>query len=203
MAFIPTPNVARCAVVGHIGNQQVVNTLWYQKGSPFDSAAVDDIVDRLQYWWASEILPLCANVYVVDEYVAWAQDSDTAPSAYLAASGTTAGLGTPASYLPASIACCVTHYTANRGRTSRGRTYVPVQDPGYLVDRQHFTTTLRTNLENAFDAIRAGMASLGYGQVVVSHYHNKVARLAGYPQLVTEHTANARIDTQRRRLGKL
>lgn len=202
MSFIPTPNAVRVSVEAAANGRSIINTLWFTKASPYSSSDIEDLLATLDYDWATYVLPYTRPEYVVSGYVGYAQDYDSAPVGLMTPAGAFQGTDTAGFALTLNTAAAVTLYTANRGRSSRGRIFFGAIGGNRLLDSTHFTTAYRDALESVVSHIRADAAAQGHSFVVVSHFHNKAARAEGLAQPVTSWVCNGRVDSQRHRLGK-
>lgn len=201
MTFVPTPNVAKVAIVATDGPSPVVNTLMFQKASPYSASDLTALLGIVQAQWIAQVCPLLITDYIGLRLEGYAQDSDSAPSVTIAADPSFHGAGTPISKLPANVAMAVTHRTAFRGRSGRGRTFMGGFGADDVNDSRHWKAASVTAMDGAWVSMRAGFNAAGHTFVVVSYHHNKVALTAGNPQTVVSSDTDARIDTMRRRLG--
>lgn len=201
MAFIPTPNVARLSVEATLGTASIVNTLWVSKASPFNIGTLTTLLGSLKTFWEGHVETLLDQNYVVTQYRGIAQDSDSAPSITVAATAGNHGGVTTSTPAPLQVACVITLYTENRGRSGRGRVYVGGLPNNACTGATQISATFSSNLSDAFDYWTAALEALTHDWVVVSHYHNGAARSEGLAQVVTDWNVNRRYDTQRRRLG--
>ena len=124
MAFIPTPNAVRASVLGTIDGQLCVITLWFVGTAPATTTDLDNLAGALIDWVTLELLPLLSNGYSVFSVNVVAQDTSFAPSVSSSTGLPAVGAVNSATQAP-QVAGVVSFRTANRGRSSRGRNYVP------------------------------------------------------------------------------
>jgi hypothetical protein len=102
--------------------------------------------------------------------------------------------------VPANVAICATKYTAGRGRSYRGRMYLPgmpdSQVAGSYLTSAHLSI-VNNNLAFLLSYTVDGAVT---PLVVVSRFHDLAPRGTALVNPVTAITANTRVDSQRRRL---
>jgi len=198
MAFIPTPNCVRSSLVGVVSSQLAVNTLWFQGLGPADASALSDLNDALIDWYTGSILPLLSNGFALDAVNSIAQDTSFAPSVSTTGGLPAVGAVNSATQAP-QVAGVVSFRTPNRGRSARGRIYLPGVPENALDTPGTMNSTFRAAVVSAFDALNGVVGALNYSHVVVSHFTNHLPRTAGFPQPVITYLMDAPLDTQRRR----
>jgi len=198
MAFIPTPNAVKCAVVGTIDSQECTTTLWFLGAGPAGVSDLSTLALAVIDWMTNEVLPLLSNGYALDAVEAYAQDSNTAPAITNVTGLPAVGAVNSATQAP-QVAGCITFSTINRGRTSRGRNYIPGIPTNALATPGTMGNTFLAAMQAAYGALNSYTSVGGYTHVVVSHYHDHSARTAGLPQSVLSYSMDAPLDTQRRR----
>jgi hypothetical protein len=110
--------------------------------------------------------------------------------------------GTSGDTMPLNVAVVVTHRTATRGRSGRGRTYVAGLPRGAWITTG-FSSTLISDVENYVEAIRAAIVAEGWEFVIRSAQQNGVVLNPAVARPVTEVTIrNAEPGTQRRRVDR-
>lgn len=199
MAFIPAADVVQVELVFNWNTQIVENVHHFHCDSAPNLLDMPALLDSCRLAWSNAIRALTApTVSLVSMKATDLSDQHSfsfTTSVNLPMSGTSAS---PA--LPNNCACVVTKRTALRGRSYRGRSYVPglteavVTDnlitsafltgaQGYLTGMQTFTITGRT-----------------YTLGVLSRYLNNAPRSNGSIDPVLTATASATVASQRRRL---
>lgn len=201
MAFIPTPNVARVALEATYYDADVVNTLWFSKASPYTALDLGTLEGLIETAWKTHILPLLNQNLTLNTIRLWAQDSDTAPSVSYAVTTDNTGHDASGQQMAANVAICVTHYTANRGRSGRGRTYLGGLGGACLTNAKTVASAWKSLADTAFSDFMTEVNAGDSTWCIVSHYHNNAARSTGLAQVITSSVVRARIDSQRRRLG--
>lgn len=185
-----------------VDNQLIENTLYFKHSGAVSVPAMSQLGLDLIEWWTTELAPFLSDAIGLTE-VAVVDLSDAAgPSISVPATTGTAGAGTGET-LPNNVSLCVSFRTAGRGRSARGRNYLPPPTGDDIV-----TNTFNPGYVGA---IHAAYNAIGFGGsftddhiwVVVSRVHNGVDRVAGLAQNVLSVViVDAIADSQRRRLPK-
>lgn len=202
MAFIPTPNVVRAAMQGSVNGNDQVYTLWAIGAAPATLTDLQNLGQALIAWALADILPVLSNGYSLDSVYLLAQDTSFAPfwteTTALPAVG---AINSPV--IEPQTAPVVKFATPNRGRSGRGRNYVPGCPLSALASPGVVSNTFKTNLLTAYLDLNTNIGSAGYTHVVVSHFTDNAPRAVGLTQSVGayEMVSNS-VGTQRsRRIG--
>ena len=168
-----------------------------QAGS-VNEAALDEIAGVGQDWWTSFLQDLISSNCTLKEIVATSETVEGGPQTRLAIDEAGAVGGAA---LPLGIAACVSFRTDKRGRSFRGRVYVGGLPNAVINTVTTFATASMTALAEAFASLVTGAASAGYDMVVASKQHNGEVVSPAAQNLITSITADALMDSQRRRLA--
>lgn len=173
MAFQPAPSIAGVTIEGRQDAQLTINDLYFFASGPITGGTLFDLVGAVSSWVTGTFAPLlsddwsCFRVRAVDLGTATGPTSEAA----LTITGGVSGEANPN-----NVAACVSFRTEQRGRSARGRNYVP-GIPGTLV-------TLNT-LDSGFiqDLIDAYSALIGPGDFVTGWQWVVLSRVtAGAPR---------------------
>jgi hypothetical protein len=118
----------------------------------------------------------------------------------LSASGELTGEG-----MPGSVAVAVSIKTGVQGRSFRGRFYlsgVPLS-PGTEADPNHLQSDFFTNYNDAADAFMTQLASADLDLGVLSRISGGAVRPVPFFTVANAITVGSRLDSQRRRLGRI
>jgi len=160
---------------------------------------INNLLTDIKTAWEANMLPILSNQYTVSQYHDVALTSATGVVATLVNSPPIAG-GTSGAALPANVSLCLTKRTALRGRSYRGRMYVPGMLGANQAGVSDFTTVF---VGNAITALASFLTSANFHTFVfsvVSYFLNKVARTTGVSTPVAAISADTASDSQRRRL---
>lgn len=200
MAFIPTPNAVRASLEFLFGGQVVVLTLGWHKATGWDAAGMEDLGDALVDWMDAALKFHMANDVSLESINVLDLEDAAGPSINVSAglpiTGTNANL--PA---PNNVAAVVSFLTDLRGRSYRGRNYVPgIPEPSWQ-DSTAITTAAAAALAAAYADLEDVATATGAEHVVVSKFHNNAPRVAGVATPVTAYRVDTKLDSQRRRLS--
>lgn len=199
MTYQPVAATIGLELVYTLDNQIVENTLYVRKDDP---VVIDDlliIADAAIEWWAADIAPTLSNRLTLQRVIGTDLSSATGPAVldtgFLPASG-----GVNSDPVPNNCALCITFATALRGRSFRGRNYIPAIPEANVA--------LNTVDSAVAEDLRAGYANFnshlpdGFRHVVVSRTVNGVVQMpsALTNDVISYVLTDLTIDSQRRRL---
>jgi hypothetical protein len=203
-------NTIRIAVRQTYAGAKVVNIFHlYWNGASGDFLGPTDVqvaVDGLANAFKTQFLPQMSSLLTMQGADAVDLSSATGSSASSAVTGS-GGLGSAAA--PANVACCVSWKSIRHYRGGHPRTYLSGMPDLWLstTDSRNFTGGAVTALQTAAGAFRTACNALtsrgGNFALSVVHYGPKNAPYTTpLVDPITGASVNARIDSQRRRLGK-
>jgi hypothetical protein len=170
-ALPPVANCAKLVVEGHLGDAQTAQVfhIGYSFPAPLNNADAFTINDAFEEAWETNILPGQSHDYTLDQFVLTDLHTLTGVQNVIA-SGTAGGVGTAS----APAECCVvtTFLTAFRGRSFRGRTYLPGVAMTNLHDPQHWNAGVDSSFNTSYIAVNAALGALAHpcGFEVVSYF---------------------------------
>lgn len=198
----PVPGVVRVDIPAVLVGQPMVNTFHFQRNvaspAPWTQPDMQGLVNDVRDWWVTKVLPILVQSYVLQPLVLTDLTSDTGLKF---AFGAIQPGAVPQKSLPTNAAMCVSWHQAQRYKGGHPRTYLGGIPENNSEDGRHFSVP-------SLNAFRGAFATLGFinptgaEMVLVRRTVNKV--LLAQPQVhrITGNHINARIDSQRRRLGK-
>lgn len=198
MAFIPVPRgIGLCFHFVAAGqNWQFCITVQKDSGA-IDSAALQAVAEAGEDVWTADLKPLMGTDSTLQRIVA--TDLSTEGGAQyiipLVNNGTAA-----TGVLPMNVALVVSHRTALRGRSYRGRSYWGGVPAGKQDSPTDVDTAYASDLADAFTTLNIALDTLGYKQVVASKQHNKVTTSPAAVHEVIANTVDAHFDESGRRL---
>jgi hypothetical protein len=200
MPFVPVPNTAMFEMRYLWGGQHVENTLYFESSAAMNTTLQAAINTALVAWWTNDLGPNLTDQIELIEVFSTDLTTATSPVVSTPVTPSLPG-GLTGDSAPNNCAFCVSFRTAGRGRSSRGRNYVPALDEG-LIQQSILDTTYVSNLVTAYQALQgAGLFVAGAEWVVVSRFSGGAPRVTGLAQPVTAVIAvDAVVDSQRRRL---
>lgn len=199
MPFVPTPNGIRVGVVYNQDGEATQNTMWYRDTT---SGLIDlnTVAATFFAQWAGNVMPLLhADTSLV---FCIAQDMSSVSGAngsYFPPTVVPGSLGGVAE--ANNVAFVVTIHTALRGRSYRGRIYIPGISAGILASPNRVQDSWMSDIGNAVQTAYFTNAPTGLQPVVASFRNGGVARPAGVLTDVTFCFPTDNIlDSMRRRL---
>lgn len=198
MAFIPLPNsiqvcwhflwasqkVQFCLVVKNDAGDPDVTDL---------SAAANVAAD----FWANQLASDLSSGISCTETVATDMTQESGQQVKVAVG--TAGIVANNS-VPNNVAGVISLRTAKRGRSYRGRIYVPGIPHDQLATSTTLAGTITTNLLSHFGTLFTAFANGGFTPVVASRRHNGVTTNPAHLESITTLVMDSFVDSQRRRL---
>lgn len=203
VALQPVPGTAR-AVVKQMHSGQPVNNVFHftraDGGTQFLSQAdVDDIAERLDNLWKARFLINQTN----DLTLASIEVTDLTNNVGAQATVTEPGTGGNASpSLPANVACCISWHTIMRYRGGHPRTYIAGIHRDNQLDPRHFVTAYRNIILGHANALRLEFEP-DWPLCLVRRTVNNSTLQVPSRIVITGESVNPRMDSQRRRLGRV
>jgi hypothetical protein len=166
MAYQPVPNVAQCQIFGVVDGQVTINDLYFEiSGGGITPINLSSIATALSVWGVGSLAPLLSDDWTMERVIATDLTTATGPRVDI---GGTAPGGVSGEALPNNVAACVSLRTALRGRSARGRNYVP-GIPSSLCTLNTLDPTFVSDLVTAYNGlVGAGTFLAGWELVVVS-----------------------------------
>lgn len=201
MPFIPFSNVAQFNIRADYLSVPIENVLNFRIGTgPITASNLNDAATILAEQWVLAMMGNFTSGYIFREVHAVDLTSATGPIATVTLGAGTAG-GNGADNEPGNVAFCLSLRTASRGRSFRGRVFLPAIRSSETTDN-HLSSTRISGFITAMETIMTEMLAADWTLVIASRRHNGIDRTAGVATAVTSVLAvDDRIDTQRRRLG--
>lgn len=206
MAFVPVLNTIECEIRMELHGQKIENTLYFKPVLPEGLGNTVALGNAILVWWASTLAPNLSEDLILREL--YMTDLTTAESGTLtvpAPAPAPVG-GRTSDSLPGNCALCVSFRTGMRGRSRRGRNYVPGLAELDVADSR-VDATRADAIVAAYEALATAIAAEDWTHVVVSRFSgvdaqgNPIPRAAGVTTEVTAYViVDTVVDSQRRRL---
>lgn len=184
-----------------LGGQQIENVIHIDGGVPsgYVVANLVGINNDLITWWGTHLAPILSEEVTLRSVRSTDLTTESGPVLETVPSVATAGeVNLPS--LPNNVAVVMTHRTQKRGRSYRGRTYIP----GLPSDDANSSTDIKlsdvTALIAAFVSLVSTFSGTGNKIGVLSRFAGGTARSTGVFTPWTSTDANTAFDSQRRRL---
>lgn len=197
MAFVPFEDCVSISICGTLGGQRVCITLSACKPD-LETSDMEALAEELATWVDVELCSDLSEDITFDTITVTDLSSDTGPVVNWSFESA-GGIASPS--VPNGTAIVVTFYTEARGRSYRGRNYIPGVPENARTSSTTISGTVATNLAVDYALMAEAMAQQGFTHVVASRYHNGNEREIGVATLVTSYSVGADFDSQRRRLA--
>jgi hypothetical protein len=207
MPFIPVTATVEVELRYLLDDQHIENTLYFElTGTPAADSMLN-LLNGVESWWIDNMAPIMPTAVSLVELVATSLSSATGPQVTVAPVGGDLGL-VPQEPLPNNCSLAVSFRTALRGRSFRGRNYVPALGEGQVAGNI-VSPGVVTALQDAYTQILTMVTTLDeqWDWVVVSRYSGvdsdgkPIPRVAGVTTPVTTVViVDPVIDSMRRRL---
>jgi hypothetical protein len=199
MTFQAVPECAEVAFDCIMNGAATANVLHFQVPGGYNQANLDALTTAVSAAYGAAFVPLWTLLksYVGARGRGLALQNDVQSS-----STAGAGSGTnTADQMPNNVSLCITFRTALTGRSARGRFYMQPPDLGNMSGANTVTSVYKDQVLAGIGSIFAAAEGQGWFPVVVSRFHNKVARGTGVFYPISAVVArNLRTDSQRGRM---
>lgn len=198
MPYIPVPNGIQLCFLFTTDNQnwQFCLTLRKSAGAPEDTDLAQAAADG-NAWWLSTLKALMGSSSTLREILATDLTAQGAPQNRIVVNEAATGGGTP---MPLNSCVAISHRTAKRGRSYRGRSFLS----GWLglnqVSNNIISAGYAAALAAAFGVLRTLLDGHGLDHVVASKQHNGTATSPAEANEVIAYVVDTALDSQRRRL---
>lgn len=201
MGFVPVPNTVQVEVVYELDSQVVENVLYFEMTSAPTLTEVNALLDEIRAAIVDQLLPLLHNSIQLVRLVGTLLTEIDSFGSILTVVPAVPGGNSTSTSLPNNATFAVQFATALRGRSFRGRNYVPGIPATARGTPNLLTSAFRDDILDAYQTICQAPASDGWTHVVVSRSSGGVDRAEGVTTPVTAYTAaDLTLDSQRRRL---
>lgn len=198
MAFIEVPNTLMVEYKMSLLSQFMEITQYWYQASEWSEAEAEDLVADLKTWWQTELSDALSNQVNLDAIKYTNLESASSfTGEYSTGLPVTGGIASNS--LPSNCAAVVTQVTSARGRSFRGRNYVP-GIPEANVGGNVIDNSILVSLQAAYDSLILIGIDHTCAPVVVSRYSGGAPRATGIVTAIRSYVPRSTIRTQRRRL---
>jgi hypothetical protein len=207
MPFVPVANTVMVEMRMLLDNQHIENTLYFLNPAGPDITNMNLLASEMVGWWTTQCAPLLPITCSLQEVVVTDLTSASSFQVVNAPAG-----GVPGSFaaaaMPNNVSLAISFRTATRGRSHRGRNYIPALVESVVVENTVDGSHV-ANWETAYNQILIdpGIIASGYVWGVVTRFSgtdangNPIPRAAGAISAVTAASiVDPIVDSMRRRL---
>lgn len=199
MEFVPFEDVAKVELVYSMENQIMENVLYYSFSYGWSVPNMTGFASTMQSLWDAQMKARVTAQLSLTKIIITDMTTESSPKVEHAVSPAIAGTAA-GDALPANCAAEITLVTGLRGRSYRGRIYVPGV-PDTSATGSSWNAGFITSLSGAFGNFISVIYGAGSAHLVVaSRVHNKIVRTTGVASEVLSVTVSPYICSQRRRL---
>lgn len=199
MPFVPNSACAMVELVQSMHSQVIENTLYFDLGVVPGVIELTDIATIVRDWWLGHIRDKISSAVSLTSVRATSLQSETAPGVEITASLPAAGLITASPSLPANVTGCITFVTALRGRSFRGRNYIPGLTEAMVTNSTIDNLTV-ADFVSGYEELLIDLSTEPYDWVVYSRFTANAPRAIGVMTDVVSCKMDQTVDSQRRRL---
>jgi hypothetical protein len=183
-----------------LDGQRLENSLYFHKTGGWVAADVPVVYNALLLWWNANLSASQSNQLTLAEISIVSLESDTAFSFDIATPVPNPAGDVTSGSVPNNVALCVSIRTDLRGRSYRGRNYVPGLPVNQVTQNTVSAPTVAA-IQTSYNDLIAVASGFGAQWVVVSRYTGNAPRVTGVHRAVTSALiVDATVDSQRRRL---
>jgi len=183
-----------------LDGQNIENTYYASVEGLVTEEQIVSGAQAVQLWVEDFYFPQLSNLLSYRGVKATDISSDTGPT--YTATGFAGGIGGVAQpSVPSNSPFVIKHLTAQRGRSGRGRSYVPGMPNTSRTGTNEVSSSFANSMLAAFIALDDALVGESQVPCVVSRFHDGLPRVAGLHIPITSHAyTDLVLDSQRRRL---
>jgi len=173
MPVLPVPQAALTQCMGVVDNQlTIIDLSWVNSGS-VTPTNLNQLVNDVGTWFTDVFTPQLSSDWASTRVVGTDLSDLTGPRIDVANPATGGVSGEAA---PNNVAACISFRTAQRGRSSRGRNFIP-GIPNSLITLNTLADAFVSNMSIVYEnLIGAGLFSAGWQWCVVSRFFQNAQR---------------------------
>lgn len=200
MAFVPAPNIIMTEIRYTLFGQHIENRIMVDNGGTVDSADLEAVAIAAWNWAENTLFAHVSDELHLNQVLTTDLTSGEGGQFTYAPDATTEGAVT-GSMLPNEVAFCVSLHTASRGRSARGRMYIPAIPVSLTVDANNLTTVAAGNYVSDVQALISDLTEGTRFPVIVSYIHDGAPRVGGpvFFPIISAAATDTILDSQRRR----
>jgi hypothetical protein len=176
MPFQPAPSIAQVTIEGTVDSQLTVNDLFFFSSGAVTGVSLALLGNAVATWAATSLVPFLSRDWAGSRVRCFDLGS---PTGFQYTVGMVEVGGVDVEAAPNNVAACVSIRTAQRGRSGRGRNYIPAI-PNSLITLNTMDPGWMSDILGAYGfLVGAGTFAAGWQWVVLSRVTGGVPRAAG------------------------
>jgi len=197
--FVPFADCAEVVIQGETASQAAYLTLGMLHPGGIIGTDLQDLADVVADWVVNTLLTNLYAGFSVNSVKATDLNTVASPIA-VSTTGLPASGGVGGASLTNQNCFVMSFKTALRGRSYRGRNYIPGIPPAGLATPTTFSGAEVTAQQAAYAALATQIAVIGWQHVILSRFNGGSVRTVGVATPVTTYIGRVAIGTQRRRV---
>jgi hypothetical protein len=198
-SFIPFADCAEVVVQGQSAGQAAYLTMGFLHPGGIVGSDLGDLADIVASWVTGTLLANLHAGYQVDSIKASQLDTVSSP-VYVSVLGLPAAGAVGGAALTNQNAFVISFKTASRGRSYRGRNYIPGIPPAGLATPTSYTPAEVAAQVGAYNQLALDVSADGWVPVVLSRFNGGAPRAVGVATPITQYIGRTAVGTQRRRV---
>lgn len=200
MPYVPILNVAMIEILMRLDDQSIENTYYAQNETGWSLGALEDLADAVLVWVGGSYFNLLSNMITCVGVKVTDLTTNTSPT-FTAVPATTVQGAVAQPSVPSNVAFVIKHLTGSRGRSFRGRSFVPAIPVTSMADTNTVSSTFANNQRATFEDLDTIIEGLTAIPVVASRFSGGDERVAGLAtQILTHAYTDLTVDSMRPRL---
>lgn len=199
MTFVPFQNTALACINFTIGGVPLSICLHFTHATPPTDSNFQTLANRVGDEYEDHMMPVHVDTLFLEGTTVYDLSSETGVVKNKDFIPAVAG-GVGNTPVPLNVACVISHYSDVRGRSGRGRTYLPGLSEVWQDEKEWGNTFIPTIVTGWSDFIGGIEANTDWTLVVASRYTNGAPRVQGVTNVVTQSVVKNDIGTRRKRL---
>lgn len=200
MTFVPIANTLKVAVEFTLAGQVVVITFAAKGATAPTPTTMATLGDNIRDWAASVLMPQLSSALTFTGVTLTDETTSSGPVVHVPQPGSPVVGSITGGCAPNNVAKAFTLNTGNRGRSYRGRVYIPgIPDSRFNVDNT-VTSGFQTAILSGLVDLAGRLVSDAFVMAVASRFAGGAPRVTGVATPVTGFAGDTILDSQRRRL---
>lgn len=200
MPFVPAPQIIMGEIRYTLFGQHIENRIMVDNGAVVNAADLEAVAIQLWNWSEGALIGGLSTNLHLDAAVSTDLTTSEGGQFTYAPDTTTVG-GVSGDMLPNECAFCVSLHTASRGRSARGRMFIPAIPQAAMVDANNLTGVAASALVSSVQTLINELTTGTRVPVIVSYRHDNAPRVGGpvYFPILSSAATDTLIDSQKRR----
>lgn len=198
MAFVRGVNQAKVNLDMTVSGEGASTGFYILDTTSLNQQRLDEAASLVSNWAATTFIPLLSNQTTYNGVTLYDMASTDAPRSQIILGSPVSGANS-GDALPGNVALVATLDSGGRGRTARGRMYIPGNAEN-LWDGERFAPDLVNLMRSALETLQTSLQTANFELIVSSSIFNGAPRADRLAQPVTAIVVKIKPGTQKRRV---